>query len=520
VPGVPNIFPPRKWQPSACRFAARNRVLSFTLEKLMSSSSLTFPSVGRKLLLVVGVTLGACCLAIFTFVGLMLGGITDDFIQFLFVCSIYAVVLMFARPLSGRVIGQRRESILLGTLVIWVFLMVSEAVFVHNQSTGSAASGNVSSTARYQAISWILSFVVLGLMTCSRPAYLRRLFTGPLKWASIFAVGAVLSCAVSPNKAYSAALAFKLCLIVLTMFAIGEALEDEAGVHKLFIALFWGTLIVVGFDVLNPLIGPEPAFADDGRFGNMIGLSGACGMLLLLSLLMLWIKKSPWFLFCGLFSVVVMMLAGTKGGIVASFVSLMMFFLMLKRPAQALAVTLVFTVIFLLCVAFTPLGASLEKYAESGNASTLTGRTGLWSSAWPVIKSHPILGRGYRASRFLSVEVPGAFAEAGNMHNSFLEVLYNTGLAGLIPTLAMNLIIANNLRIAITRPAGTTLRYYAASAFALFVHLFVWGLVAVTVGGAPDNRFMTFFALLLLSVYLRAQSDPVYRRTIYGQSIA
>ncbi len=464
--------------------------------------------------------LGLCFIAICTVVGLILGGVTWDFIQFLVVCSIYAVLLMFARPLSGRVLGGRRESVLSGTLIVWVFLMVSEAVFVHNQSTASAASGNVSATARYQAISWILSFFVLGLISCSRPTFLRRLFNGPMKWATIFAGVAVLSCAVSPNPFYSAALAFKLCLIVLTLFAIGEALEDEAGVHRLFIALFWGTLIVVGVDVMNPLVQPGPAFADDGRFGAMIGLSGACGMLLLLSLVFLWVKKSPWFLFCALFAVVIMMLAGTKGGIVASFVSLMMFFLLLKRPAQVLAVTLVFTVIFLLCVAFTPLGASLEKYAESGNASTLTGRTGLWTSAWPLIKSHPILGNGYRASRFLSQEVPGAFAEAGNMHNSFLEVLYNNGLAGLIPMLIMNLIIANNLRIAVMRPASTTLLYYAASAFALFVHLFVWGLVAMTVGGAPDNRFMTFFALLLLSIYLRAQSDPKYRRTLYGQPIA
>jgi O-antigen ligase len=248
----------------------------------------------------------------------------------------------------------------------------------------------------------------------------------------------------------------------------------------------------------------------------MIGLSGDCGLLLVLSLLLLFLKKNPWFLFCALFAVVMMMLAGTKGGIVASFVSLMMFFVMLKRPAQALAVTFAFGVIFLFCVLFTPLGKSLEKYTESGNAGTLTGRTNLWSAAWPRIQSHPILGNGYRASRFLSKEVAGAFAEAGNMHNSFLEVLYNTGMAGLIPILIMNLIIVVNLRIALIRPVSTQLRYYAAAAFALYTHLFVWGLVATTMGGAPDNRFMTFFALLFISIFLRAQSDPAFRNTIYA----
>ena len=213
---------------------------------------------------------------------------------------------------------------------------------------------------------------------------------------------------------------------------------------------------------------------------------------------------------------IVMMLAGTKGGLVASFVSLMMFFLLLKRPAQAVAVSLVFGVLFTLCLVFTPLGSTLEKYSESGNATTLTGRTNLWSATWPEIEAHPILGKGYRDSRFLSEDVPGAFAEAGNMHNSFLEVVYNDGLAGLIPIVVMNVLIVVNLRSALIRPATLQLRYFAAAAFALYIHLFVWGLISVTFGGAPDNRFMTFFAVLMISMFLRGQSDKKYWNKIYG----
>jgi O-antigen ligase len=180
-------------------------------------------------------------------------------------------------------------------------------------------------------------------------------------------------------------------------------------------------------------------------------------------------------------------------------------------------VSFVFAVIFALCLAFTPLGKTLQKYTESDNASTLTGRTDLWNDTWPSIKDHLILGNGYRASRFLSEEVQGAFAEAGNMHNSFLEILYNNGLAGLIPITAMNVIIVINLKRVIIRPPNTETRYYAAAALALYTHLFVWGLVAVTFGGAPDDRFMMFFAILLISMFLRAQSDEKYRNRVYGQ---
>ena len=106
------------------------------------------------------------------------------------------------------------------------------------------------------------------------------------------------------------------------------------------------------------------------------------------------------------------------------------------------------------------------------------------------------------------------------MHNSFLEVLYNNGLAGLIPLVVIIVLTVVNLKPVILRPPTLQLRYYAAAALALETHLFVWGLVAVTFGGAPDARFMTFFALLLISMYLRSQCDKTYRKTVYGDRLS
>lgn len=479
----------------------------------MTNVTLTYPvRTARRLGSVVRGIFGFCFIVMVTIV--ILGGASLDLFQFLLWCAIFLAGLFLARPLSGRALAGERGSILSSVLVIWTFLMISEAIFVHNRTTASAEKGNVDPSAIFQAASWILSLGALTFISCFRPAYLRRLFVGPLKWASIFAIVVVISCPLSTKPMYSAALAFKLCVIVLVLSAIGEAIEDEAGIFKLFAALFSGILITVAMQSIGPFLQPGPAFVN-GRLGAMLGLSGTCGVLLLLSLLFLWLRKNPWFLLCALYSVVVMMLAGTKGGIVASFVSLMMFFLLLKRPAQAIAVSVAFGIIFILCLIFTPLGSTLEKYSESGNATTLTGRTNLWSATWPELEAHPILGKGYRDSRFLSQDVPGAFAEAGNMHNSFLEVLYNNGLAGLIPIVAMNVFIVVNLRRVLTRPPTLQLRYYAAAAFALYIHLFVWGIISVTFGGAPDNRFMTFFAVLVISMFLRSQSDKKYRSNIY-----
>ena len=102
------------------------------------------------------------------------------------------------------------------------------------------------------------------------------------------------------------------------------------------------------------------------------------------------------------------------------------------------------------------------------------------------------------------------------MHNSFLEVLYNNGLAGVIPIVVIIVLTVVNLKTAILRPPTLELRYYAVAALALEIHLFVWGLVAVTFGGQPDDRFMTFFALLVISMFLRGRCDKKYRKTVYA----
>ncbi|MGO9403597.1 MAG: O-antigen ligase family protein [Terriglobales bacterium] len=329
----------------------------------------------------------------------------------------------------------------------------------------------------------------------------------------MFAIVAVLSCPLSPKPMYSAALAFKLCVIVLTLCAIAEAIEDDIGIFRIFVALFLAETIIVTKSFVAALSEPDPFRG--GRL-PMVGLSGTCGVLLLLCLLFVFLKKNIWFLMCGGYAVVVMMLAGNKGGIVASFVSLLLFFLLLKKPAVALAASFGLAVLLGLCIAFTPLGQSLQKYSAEGNSGTLTGRTNLWAEAWPKMRSHIAFGNGYRASRFLSEEVPGAFQEAGNMHNSFLEIMYNNGLAGLIPIVIMNILIVVNLKDVIIRPPTLQLRYCAAAALAIHIHLFVWGLVATTFGGAPDDRFMTFFAILVISMFLRGQSDKLYWKTVYG----
>jgi exopolysaccharide production protein ExoQ len=430
------------------------------------------------------------------------GVLSWDTIPFIVICTVFMVFLCLARPYSATAFVASRESFLAATLVIWTFLMVSEGIFVHVGATASAVGGHFDATAYYEATSWGLCFLALGFLTCFRPLYLWSLFRGQLKWVALFAVIAVLSCPLSPNFFYSLTMAFKLSVVVLTLLAMAESIDDEAGIAKLFTALLVGALILAVAGTITPFLGPGHAFKG-ARFGAVIGLSGTAGFLLLLSVLYLLLKKSPWFLLTAVFSLSIMLLAGGKGGIAATLVALIMFFVMLKRAGQAILVCIGLTTILTLFIAFTPVGDALQKYNQSENGSTLSGRTNLWTAVVPEIKRKPILGHGYRASRFVSSEVEGAFAEAGHIHNAFLEVLYNNGIVGLIPILIMNFLIVINLGKVIKLPIPPDIRYYATAALALYMHLLLWGLTAPTFGGTPDHRFMIFFAVLLVSIRLR-----------------
>lgn len=475
----------------------------------MISTAITYPvntsSRRTGMIRIVGTVCGIALLTVGVLALASTKLISWDLFIFLTASATFASLLFLARPVSKSAILSRRKAFLSSALVIWLFVMTSEGIFVHAGSTAGAAGGHFDPTAYFEALSWILSFAALLFITCFRPAYLLRLFSGAMKWPTIFALIAVLSCPLSPSPAYSLAMAFKLCVIVLTINAISEAVEDLDDVHKIFSIMLAGMLVVTVATFLTPFLQPGPAFVN-GRL-VIIGISGLSGVVLLLTVMFFLLKRNPLFLAIGAFAITAMMLAGSKGGTASSLLSCMMFFILLKRARQALVVCVGFCIVFLLFVAFTPLGDSLESYNRTGAGSTLSGRTNLWSVVWPEIVHHPIFGHGYRSSRFISQEVEGAFAEAGHTHNSFLEVLYNNGVIGLIPVLVMNWLIVTNLASVLKRAPTQRVRYYAALALALYIQLLIWGMVSPTFGGMPDSRFMTFFSVLLISTFLRVSME-------------
>jgi O-antigen ligase len=204
----------------------------------------------------------------------------------------------------------------------------------------------------------------------------------------------------------------------------------------------------------------------------------------------------------------VMLLAGGKTGIVAGVFSALLFFVLQKRIRYAIGSLVVFLVIGAVLLATTPLAKYLEDYGRSGEASTITGRTDLWTAIWPAILERPIVGHGYVASRFLTFDLGEDLGwEPPHTHNSFLEPLYNNGIPGLLLVLIMNFIIARNLLLVIRHPASRQAYFLGVGGFAIYVSLFINGMLKVTFGGSPDICFTMFLALVVISIKLRETAD-------------
>jgi len=203
----------------------------------------------------------------------------------------------------------------------------------------------------------------------------------------------------------------------------------------------------------------------------------------------------------------VMLLALGKAAIVSCVVSTLLFFLLQKRikagAGWLLLVAAAATLVFFL----TPIGSYFQDYGEHERVDTLTGRTELWELAAPSIKAHPILGHGFMSSKFISETVDLDW-DAGQMHNAFLEVLYNNGCVGLLLVLAMNACIVRNLWRVHRSSGDPRLRTLASGCSALYCFLLLNGFVEPTFGGRPSCVFLLFQGLVVLSEGLRRSAVP------------
>jgi hypothetical protein len=394
-------------------------------------------------------------------------------------------------------------------LVLWWSLVVSAVVFTRLTPQSESFAGHFSAAAYGEAACWAVPFLVL-LLIMPRAQCMRRAFSGSNKWLSLFAVVCVMSAPFSPTPIYSLAWAFKLSLVVVLLLACSAVMHDLDDIKAFLWSNLWAYVVVAVLPVVRAFADASTTF-EGGRLNELAsptGLSLSAGTLVLLSLTLNSLRNRTWLLGFVVLGSIVMIMAGGKAGIAAGIVSVSLFFLLQKRVAASFAWLVAALALGSIIVAVTPLATYFTAYHDSGQVSTLTGRTELWRAVWPEITQHPVVGHGYLASRFLSEEVEGTFADASQTHNGFIEALYNNGLVGLIVLAGIHLVIVRNLWRALRSPPNRNARLLAIGCWTIYVNLLINGLFNATFGGAIRPPFELLLGLVVVSEVLRRNAQP------------
>jgi hypothetical protein len=390
-------------------------------------------------------------------------------------------------------------------LVIWMFLLVSEDLFTRSTGDLHSVLREQFSVSAYGELGlWIVACLVLLVASLRSPQYLRYMFSGQFRWILVFCALSVVSTARSPQPWYCMAWAFKLCLVVLLLAMFSTLIRDSNSLMAFLRATLWACLFYLVVEVYLGFADPSTAF-EGGRFGQSSNsLSVIAGTVLILSLTLRSQIPGVWAIVIGILASIIMILSGGKAGIASGVLSATLFYLLRKKVGSAVALLSAIACLGIALYMFTPLGSYFDTYAKEGGAATLSGRTDLWAGASPLIQQHLILGHGYMASRFASMQLEGVHWEADHMHNAFLDVLYNNGLIGMGLVLILHGIIVMNL-LNVIRYSGAPpeLHNVAAGCLALYVNLLISAFFNSTIGGRPSTLFMLFLALFVVSGSLR-----------------
>jgi O-antigen ligase len=278
----------------------------------------------------------------------------------------------------------------------------------------------------------------------------------------------------------------------------------------------WALLFVCVLAVAEAAADPLTMFQGIGGRLNAdpVVLSGSAGCLVIITLILNALRPRLWMKLLTLLSFVIMIVSFGKSGILATVIAATVFLLFRKSLASSVGLLGGMGVVAaILMTTIAPLAKYFTGY-EGG--STLTGRTEIWQKGLDVIRQHPWLGNGYLATKFMWTMERGPLADVGHLHNGFLEALYNNGIVGLVFLIGIHVSILTNLFY-----AKRTVRTYQKAGgsdqantlivgcFALYLDLFIYGLVTPAFGGRPTVHFMVFLSILGASVALRKFAQQV-----------
>ena len=417
--------------------------------------------------------------------------------------TIFALLAM-ALSVSPSGVLQHRNLV----FALWAILLGSEEVFSYMSDPESAMSGHFTGGAYSEAMIWVFVFIGLLAYFVRNPRYLNGIFSGSYKWGALFGLTCLASCTYTQDRIFALAWCFKLLLTIGLLWACNREIKTYDDLRVFLISTFLGFAFLIFPPVVRLM--SELEVLKTGRLYDvaaaptMLSADAGCLVVLACALYRPTFRALP--VAFALLGSVMMLISAGKTGIVACIISGVLFFFVQGKVSGALRFVVGIALIAGLLLAVTPLGAYLSSYLGSAQAFSVTGRTDVWVKGLELIKQHPILGRGFMASRFLSYNID-VYWQPGHMHNGFLEALYNNGAIGFFFLLMMHITIVRNLLTAIRSYTGIAgFKQIAAGCLALYTDILINGMVSRAFGSRPDATFMALFALVMVSYRLRGMA--------------
>jgi exopolysaccharide production protein ExoQ len=393
--------------------------------------------------------------------------------------------------------------------VIWWLVLISECIFFREgdeYSNTYAFQGKFPLAAYGEVVGWILCFLAVLISSARVRGYFGRLFAGDYKWPMLFAMLALASCIYAPRPLLAMVWAFKLTLAVLVIWLCATQIHNLRDTVSFLSFTFWAYAIIVLQPVVVAIF-QGVLFDEEGRMSTVVSpnaLSPNAGVWVLLALTLYSNRKGEGLrksaIVFGLVACVIMILAGSKTGILAGIFAGGLFYFLRGRVGSAMSYIAATAILIAALASATPLGDYFHHYTASSGADTFSGRTILWSAVMPTIRQKPILGHGYLSSEFVEFQVNAVEWAAPHLHNGFLEAVYNNGVPGLGVIVVICFIIPTNL-YRVLRAASSTDPIYriAAGCLALYAFLLINGFFNSSFGGKATAPFMLLLSLVVVS---------------------
>lgn len=318
------------------------------------------------------------------------------------------------------------------------------------------------------------------------------------KFFFLFLLGGIISFAhsVNPGVSLSIYLTYvSLFFLYIVTRYFSTKIED---VHKALKALFWGTAIIyVGVKLLSTAT-PELA----GRFGSgMVDPNEFASFICVLIPLTLYManlykgpKKFPYLALIAFF-IIMLVISDSRGGVLG-FVgetAVLLFYSGFKKKKQIA----IFLIIASFAAYFTVNHAFLQRadtiiYPSKEKGTSISTRLMNYNAAIKIFHDYPISGVGIYNFQFKSPEYGG---EQLAVHNTYLEILADGGLAFFLPFAAILLDIWRKLTIKkrYSENIKTILIYLKSSYVSILITSFFLS--------ADHKKILWFLLALISSIY-------------------